>query len=328
MAEKSEKVRLYSPDKYELVNPETKKLFKRYERDMVLRELSPCSIYNYLTDLKAQACWVLDNQDNTSVLEWSEDDITDFLFYCKQIGNNSRRMKRRMSSISAFFTYLRKKRLIKENPMEFIDRPKKDSDVLVQTYLTKEQIDEMRIKLDEYVAKQRNPRDVDVAMTMRLYVFFSLSTLARVNAVRNVRWDMLDLDERVVSNVLEKEGKVVELYFNDHVKGLFAELKSFREENQIPDGGFVFPGYARGHKVPITAGALNDWCKKVGNMIGVPTLHPHDFRHSGATLLKNAGMTLEDVSSLLHHESTETSRKFYLKEDTARVQAAKDQFEI
>ena len=59
-------------------------------------------------------------------------------------------MKRRMAAISAFYKFLRKKKLIKENPTEFMDRPKKGMPVTVQTYLTPEQVDLMRTKLTEY----------------------------------------------------------------------------------------------------------------------------------------------------------------------------------
>ena len=79
---------------------------------------------------------------------------------------------------------------------------------------------------------------------------------------------------------------------------------------------------------PVSRGTLNGWSKRIGEMIGVPTLHPHDFRHSGATLLKNAGMSLEDVSVLLSHESTDTTKKYYIKQDTAKIGSAKALFNI
>ena len=40
-------------------------------------------------------------------------------------------------------------KLIQENPMEFIDRPRKDTDVVVQTFLTQEQVDLMITNLEE-----------------------------------------------------------------------------------------------------------------------------------------------------------------------------------
>ena len=75
-------------------------------------------------------------------------------------------------------------------------------------------------------------------------------------------------------------------------------------------------------------GTLHQWCKKVGLLIGVPSLHCHDFRHSGATLLKHKGMSLEDVSNLLNHQSVEVTKKFYIREDKTKIQLEKDKYEI
>ena len=45
-------------------------------------------------------------------------------------------------------------------------------------------------------------------------------------------------------------------------------------------------------------------------------------------LLKNAGMSLEDVSVLLSHESTDVTKKYYIKEDTARISTIKRSYNI
>lgn len=64
---------------------------------------------------------------------------------------------------------------------------------------------------------------------------------------------------------------------------------------------------------PINNGTLNDWCKVIGEMIGEPTLHYHDFRYSYATLLKNKGVNIEDISVILNHSGTDVTKKFYIK---------------
>ena len=328
MAEKSSPIKLYDPEKAKLVNKETLKLWKRYEIDMTLRELSPKTIYAYQTDAMQWFIFIYENQGNEPVTDLDEGDIEEFLFYCKKNGNNSRRMKRRMSTISAFYKYLRKKRVITENPMEFIDRPQKDTDVLKQTYLTKEQVILMRQKLQENVDNTEGVIAKNDAMELQLYALFSLSTMARVNAVRNVRWESIDFENRIVTGVLEKEQRVVDLFFNNEVKALLLELKKYREQNCIDDGGYLFHSSYKGVVQAISASCADNWCKKIGVMIGEPTLHPHDFRHSGATILKNAGMSLEDVSSLLNHLSTDVTKKFYIKEDKTKIRAVKDQFEV
>lgn len=317
MPERSKRIQFHDADKVSRINPENLKLLQKYNIDMSLRDLSPKTIYAYHNDLEHWLIYILDNQFNQKVTELTDDDITEFLYYCKQQGNNVERMKRRMASISAFYKFLRKKRLILENPMEFMDRPKKGLPITVQTFLTKEQVELMEQKLTD-----------NGNLQLITYALFSLSTMARVNAIANIRWDQIDFDERIVKDVLEKEGKIVDLFFSEKVKRLLLALKIDRSNRHINDFGWVFFSGRNTAEQPISVGTLNEWCKTIGKMIGVETLHPHDFRHSGATLLKNAGMQLEDVSALLNHAGTDVTKKFYIKEDRSRISKLKDQFDI
>lgn len=317
MPERSKRIVLHDDEKLKQINPETQKLMQKYKIDMSLRDLSPKSMYGYEKDLNQWFIYILDHQFNQCVTELSDDDITEFLYFCKQEGNNVERMKRRMAAISAFYKFLRKKKLIKENPTEFMDRPKKGMPVTVQTYLTPEQVDLMRTKLTEYGDLQ-----------LKTYAMFSLSTMARVNAIANLKWEQIDFEARECRDVLEKEGYIVELSFSNEVKDLLLALKKEREEKGINDYGWVFFSRYNNETKPISNGTLLEWCKKIGNMIGVPTLHCHDFRHSGATLLKNMGMSLEDISELLHHSGTDVTSKFYIKKDTSKIKALKDKFEF
>lgn len=315
MPERSKRICFYDNEKLKLINQDNVKLWEKYKMDMVLRDLSQNTIDAYENDLHQWFIYILDKQFNQKVTELSEDDITEFFYYCKLEGNNTNRMKRRMASISAFYKFLRKKRLIIENPTEFLDRPKHGLPIVTQTFLTKEQVELLRQKLTEYGNLQ-----------LQTYVMFSLSTMARVNAVAHIRWDMIDFENRMVNNVLEKEGKIVDLFFSEEVKDLLLRLQADRKEKGIDDFGWVFYTARSDEGKPVSNSTLNDWCKLAGTLIGVETLHPHDFRHSGASLLKNAGMPLEDISSLLSHSGTDVTRKFYIKEDTSRISKLKDQF--
>lgn len=328
MAELSKKIKLKDNEKLNKVNPETLKLWNKYKIDMSIRELSEKTIAGYQNDLENWWVFIYDNQDNRSVTELTEDDIIEFIYFCKTEGNNSRRIKRRMSSISAFYKFLAKKRIIAENPTLYIDRPKKDTDVITQTFLTQEQVDSMKIALADNVEKTVDAGLRHRALQWQVYALFSLSTMARINAVHNTRWEQIDYENRTVNNVIEKEGYVVTLYFSKEVCCLLQELKKFREDNGIDDNGFVFVSYMNGKYNICSTGTLTDWCHSIGEMIGVPTLHHHDFRHSGATLLKNKGMALEDVSTLLNHSGTDVTRKFYIKADTKKITENKDKFEI
>ena len=312
---KSQRISLKDKRKLEKINPDTKQYISKYKIDMSLRELSGKTVEQYLYDLDQWLVFVYDNQYNQSVAELTEDDINEFLFYCKQQGNNTNRMQRRMSTLSAFYQFMRRKRQIKEDPMEFIARPKDGMPIVQQTYLTKSQIAMMQDKLQENGDTQ-----------LYCYAMFSLITMARVNAVSHLRWEQIDLENMIATEVLEKEGKLVTLYQDETVRDLLIKLQEERKEKGIDDHGYVFyTRYVEDDK-PVSNITINSWCKKIGRMIGCPTLHPHDFRHSGATLLKNEGMALEDISALLNHESTEVTKKFYIKEDIHRLQEEKKKF--
>lgn len=313
MAERSKRVYLYDKNKMEHINPETLKLFQKYQVDMSIRDLSKNTVEQYNADLKQWFIFMYDRQFNLSVLEATEDDITEYYYWRKQQGNNVNRQKRVMASISAFYKFLRKKKIIKESPVEFIDRPKQGQPIAVQTYLTKEQVQLMREKLEEYGDIQ-----------LQVYAFMSLTTMARVHAIANLKWDQIDLEQRICENVLEKEGKIVELSFSEETKGYLEKLIEYRKENNINDYGWLFVTPFVNADNPIQDSTLNSWCKKIGNMIDVPTLHPHDFRHSYATLLRNAGVSLEDVSTMLNHSGTDVTKKFYIKVDTTKVRKLKD----
>lgn len=315
MAKRSKRIMLTNEVNKDKLNKESIKWFKKYQMEMSLKELAPKTIYGYETDLYAWFSYIYLFQDNKSILEMDEDDLQEFFYYCKSEGNNSRRMKRRMAPISMIYQMLRKKKVISENPMEFIERPRKDTDVVVQTFLTKEQVNLMKEKLINYGDLQ-----------LLTYAMLSLSTMARVNAMSNITWKQIDFETNTINDVLEKEGYIVELDFDDYCKDLLLKLQAERKEKGI-ECDYVFISKYKGLYDKVTPETMNSgWCKKIGEMIDVQSLHPHDFRHSGATLLKNNGMTLEEVSSLLNHSGTDVTRKFYIKEDKTKLKERKKQF--
>lgn len=326
MVKRSQKVAIGNKEKLKNINPETLKYWEKYKNDMIIRELSDLTIYNYQNDLENWWLYIYEYQKNKSILEIDDDDIASFLGYCKKQGNNSRRMKRRISSISSFYNFLVKRRYVTENPTAFIDRPKKDTEVVMQTFLTEKQINNMKEKLIENINNHRTISAKHTALQLRLYALFSLSTMARINAVRTVRWEMVDFDNRIVNNVIEKEGYEVELYFSSEVRDCMYDVIEFRKKHGIDDGGYVFTAKENGVNDCTSTTTLARWAKIIGEMIGVPTLHPHDFRHSGATFLKNKGMALEDISELLHHSGTDVTRKFYIKADQKKITEKKDKY--
>lgn len=315
MAERSKRICMYDEEKLKNINPETLKLFQKYQIDMSIRDLSENSIKAYISDLRQWFIFMHDKQFNLSVLDCTDEDLEEYFYFRKQKGNNTARQRRIMSSISAFYKFLRKKKLIKESPTEFLERPKQGQPVVKQTFLTVEQVNQLRDEL----AKSGD-------LQLHTYIMFGLSTMARVNAMAHLRWDQIDFEERICTDVLEKEGKVVDLFFSEEVELLLRKLKQERSDNNINDYGWVWYTPHINEKTCISNSTLNDWCKRAGKMIGIPTLHNHDLRHSASNILKELGMEIQDIAELLHHESTETTVKHYLTVNKKKVKENKDKF--
>lgn len=299
------------------ISPENEKIWNQYYRAMKMKGLSDKTIYNYKCDLEQWFKFMNSEQFGLNILDATEEDIEEFLFHCQQEGNNANRIKRRMSSISALYIFLKKKKITKENPVELLDRPTSAKPVVVQTYLTMEQVELMKQKLKE-----------NGDLQLEAYGLLSLSTMGRVNAISNIKWKQIDFEECEIREVLEKGDKVVDLFFSTEVRDLLLKLKEQRENEGI-DNEYVFISKKNGEYRNVVPSTLGAWAKKIGYMIGLEHgLHCHDFRHSSATLLKNMGMPLEEVSTLLNHSGTDVTRRFYIKEDNKKLKENKAKYGI
>lgn len=278
-----------------------------------MRELSPKSIYQYKRDIMQWFAYLAENQYNPVITDVKEDDIEEFIFWCKENGNNTERIKRRMSAISAFYVFLRRKKICTENPCEFILRPKRGLPVVVQTFLTEEQYNNMKNVLKE-----------NGDLQLEVYGRLSIDTMARVNAISTIKWEQIDFENRTIDDVLEKEGYLVTLYFSKETKELLLNLKKQREEQGI-DNPYLFIT-TQGTQASVQT--LTEWCKKIGKMIGIETLHPHDFRHSGSQLMNLNGAPIELISELLNHKGLDVTKEHYLRADKKKIREQKEMYQI
>ena len=61
---------------------------------------------------------------------------------------------------------------------------------------------------------------------------------------------------------------------------------------------------------PLTSGAFDEIIERVRERVGLPALTPHTLRHQRCTILKRAGVSLEDIALIAGHKSTETTRLY------------------
>lgn len=325
-------VRYVTKEKLEKVNPKNNLLINKYFSFKNMN-LSDDSKKSYLSDFNQFLVYIMEFHENENIMdildvEKDEDAIDNmvdlleqYMMFCTtELGNNERRVQRRMSSISSLFLYLRKKRKIKENPIEYLERPKAgagEKTQIKQTYLTEEQVNEIRVKLEELGNLQ-----------MEVYFEIALSTMVRVKALNSIRLDQINFEEGLIEDVREKEGYDVTLYPSERGLELLKRWIEYRKENGI-ECEYLFITKRDGKWEQIAKGTMqSSWVKKIGSLIGVPELHNHDFRHSYATILYHKGMPLEEVSRLLNHKSTDVTLSHYIKQDEGKLKDNKAKFEI
>lgn len=334
MSDKRKYIRYVTKDKLDKVSEANKSHIKKYFNYKNMN-LSDATKKGYESDFNQWLVFINEKSEKGQILEedivkmLKDEDgiyemvdlIEDYVAFCVSVlGNNERRIQRRMSSISSFFLYLLKKRRIKSNPLDYIERPSVragEKPQITQTFLTAEQIEKIRKGLKEMNNIQ-----------LELYFELSLSTMARVNAVSNIKLDQINISGGIIEGVREKEGYIVDLYCSDKTVSLIKKWMKYREENGIESDYLFLTKYSGDWKQVNKNTIQTVWIKKIGSIIDVPELHPHDLRHSGSSLLFNKGMALEDIQELLNHRSPDTTLKHYIKRDMKKLQDAKKEFEL
>jgi integrase/recombinase XerC len=310
------------------INPKNKEHIKKFfiSKNMILSDASKKS---YESDFNQWLVFILEEYDNVDVLSVDSSDMADILehyvsFCSTELGNNERRIQRRMSSISSFFLNLKKKRKYDDtNPVDYLERPKlgKDDKIQIkQTFLTQADVDLIRKKLKTLPKTEYN-------MQFELLFEFGLSTMARVNAISNVKIEQLNLADKEVNGVLEKEGKIVDLFMSKRTVELIKEWLDYRKRNKIESEYLFLALYGKTWQKVDKRTLQQNWIKKIGELIGMD-LHMHDLRHSGATLLKEAGMDIEEISKLLNHNGIDVTLKHYIKVNYKKIAEKKDKYEI
>lgn len=270
-------------------NPQNIKMWETYKRAKLIAGRSVKTLNSYESDLMQFFKFLNSECFDALLTDIDETHIEEYIGFCMEQGNNEKRIRRRISSISSLLTYLKKKKKIKDNWCELIERPGTGEEVNKRTFLTEEQL----TNLKEELSKQDN-------LQLETYINFGLCTMARSNAISQIKWDMIDFENRWVKEVVEKGGKVRNLRFDENVKELLLKLKDERDKENI-DYPYVFCTKYDGKFGQVSSGTLSSWVKKAFNLIGVEGGYNHDLRHSMSNILKDRGMPITSISKLLGH---------------------------
>lgn len=238
----------------------------------------------------------------------------------KTTTNNERR------NLSAFYGWLQREEILLKNPMTKVDA--------VKVTKTKKKAFE-QIEIERIRDGCRSRRETAIIEVL-------LSTWARVSEVAQIRISDIHDNHLIVHGKGDKEREVylnakavlsVQNYLserNDHNPYLFPRAKYAGDVVKMSKGrsrtlrcewykdqSLVDP------EEHADKGTIESIVRSIGKRAGVPNVHPHRFRRTGATTALRNGMPLIQVSKLLGHENIGTTQIYLDVSDEELAQAHK-----
>ncbi|MGB5696220.1 MAG: tyrosine recombinase XerC [Polyangiales bacterium] len=267
------------------------------------RRSSPRTVETYVRDLRSFADYVREQElpPDASML-----DIVALRGFLSSLfrSNQASTMKKKVSAIRSFFTFLLKRHLIDHNPASALRSPKIGKSL--PRFLSVEQAFRVVDSPPKEPKRAKSLRARDRALLETLY-----GTGVRVGELAAMNLDHCDFGESSV-RVLGKGGKermvplgksavdALKCYLPERL-GLLAKAK-----HGDADALWLSQGGRR-----LSVRQIQNVVQRYGTLgAGRGDLHPHAMRHTCATHLLDAGADLRSIQELLGHSSLSTTQRY------------------
>ena len=251
------------------------------------RALSDNTIKSYFYDLKRFDLYFKGN-----VLDLSYDELQRYLSSVKDL--KARSLAHHITVLTSFYNFLKKKKIITNNPCENIINAKVPKNLPI--YLTEDEINKL---LDIPLNNEYDYRNK--AMLELLY-----ATGLRISELINLKVNDVDFDECIVRVFGKGKKERIVPIADVALKYLFIYLNKYRAiilGSSLSDYMFI-----SNSKKNISRQAFFKILKKEANRSGIEKIvSPHVLRHSFATHLLSHGANLRVIQELLGHEDISTT---------------------
>lgn len=272
---------------------------RKYLQAMLMSGKSPGTIEQYQMHIR-----IMLEDVRKPIPEITDDDLMTHLAkqkYTRNLGNRYLNLKRAV--FLSFFGWLRRRKLIRENPAELIEPIKYD--LKIKKPFADEEREKLRCACDQ---------ERDLAILDFLY-----STAARVSEV--VALNRQDID--FVGNeciVHGKGGKDRMVYINASAA---YHLKKYLEMRRDANPA-LFVSYGSPYK-RLSKEGIEALLRRLGRDAGVENVHPHRFRRTAITNAANRGMPLQDAQKMAGHASADTTM-IYFSANHGKIKAEHQMF--
>jgi integrase/recombinase XerC len=253
---------------------------------------SAATLDAYRRDLKRFNDWCLERSiDRPS--ELSESDIRAFAAAEHRRGLNPRSVQRRLSALRRLFRYLRREKILRDDPGAGVRAPK------IRRRLPQ------TLDIDQVLALLNIPEDDELAARDRAMLELFYASGLRVSELAGLRWERLDLVQGRVK-VLGKGRRERIVPVGRHARAALEKWRAIQARLPGNDKHHVFISL-KGQPLGVRAiqKRVAYWSERQGLDQRV---HPHQLRHSFASHILESSGDLRAVQELLGHANLSTTQ--------------------
>lgn len=312
---KTTRVKYFTEEKKSLINPENKKLYDRYLKSNIIKNLEVKNttylVYeNYMTHFLV---YLAENWDNVGLydeefFENAIDIMEGFIGFCQEIlKNNKKVINTKLSAVSSFYLWSLKRGLIDRHPFDKqLDRMKGANEERIRNsyFLNSEQIEQIRKGLED-----ESKYDIQDKLIWEIM----LSSANRIGAISRLTLSSLDMENMMFTNIREKRGYRVEVAFSEEALRLIEVWLEQRKDLDDLTVDSLFITYYGGEYRPMSYGTIQDRVRKIGLIIGIEDFYPHAIRKTTLNQIYEETGDMALAAELANHKSIETTRQSYIR---------------
>jgi site-specific recombinase XerD len=287
--------------------PSPQPLIDQYQDHLTRAGKSPHTVRAYVQDAAAFARWFEQTSGGAFNLQAVDPrDIQDYRGYLMRRELAPATINRRLKAIKSLFRWARRERLVTDGPFDVLESVfLKEQKNTAPRWLTRRE----QLALLRAVREKGQVRDLAVIQTL-------LGTGLRISEVAALKVSDLEIGERrgTLQVRAGKGSKAREIPLDNTTRQTLAAYLEEREE----DGA---KRLFLGQRGPLNQPGINYLVAKYVYQARLEDCTAHTLRHSFAKNLVDAGTPLDQVATLLGHESLDTTRIYTRpsKEDLERA---------
>lgn len=216
--------------------------------------------------------------------------------------NNERRF------LSAFFTWMRKTKLISENPVEAVLAKK------------------VPIKPIDYYTPEESAQIKDACKNARERAIVEVfrSTGARVGEIAEITLDQINMDTGDIWIQGEKGGKYRTIYLDDYARHYFKLYLNSRKDNSP----YMFPSSRKPYGKMSTCG-FRAIFKGIANRAGLTCrVYPHKMRKTLGMNLKNRGVDIGTIQEIMGHVDPTVTARYYAQSTPRTLRSVRERVAV